>query len=415
MLPRVRPDSATSTWKFSSVWSRTTAMRSSSGRCALISILRVKSRSLPGCSGQGHGESAGGQAGERQAASPPPLSLSPAGAHRRKPAARTRRESRGREGYAMIALRKAVRVVVPGCPPSETPAHDSRRPPSEVDADTSIHGAHRHGLHECSPRSSHRPAAPAASGVVRGWQKVSMPALGSYFELYVPNSWDGTTALPLVVFLHGAGGNPEEYFSNLGPPAEGVRCVVAAPKSSSEMGWGLGNDDQIIAATSVTVASMLPVDPSRVSIAGHSAGGAEAYLVAYGTVSRYNAVFTLSAPFYPVSAVADPAYTAPIHMYYGTTDPNYATDHAYLALQQQWNALGVTWESDIETGWGHDFWPPLSMLLGFQFLVGKTYVSCAGDANHACLQQGRYRIGLTWQDAGGRTGVGSPVPGAVSP
>jgi poly(3-hydroxybutyrate) depolymerase len=258
-------------------------------------------------------------------------------------------------------------------------------------------------------------AAPAASGVVRGWQQVSMPAVGSYFELYVPSSWDGTTALPLVVFLHGAGGNPEEYFSNLGPPAEGTRCAVAAPKSSSDMGWGLGNDDQIIAATSVMVASMLPVDPARVSIAGHSAGGAEAYLLAYGTVSRYSAVFTLSAPFYPVSAVADPAYKAPIHMYYGTTDPNYATDHAYADLQQQWNALGVTWESDIEARWGHDDWPPLSMLLGFQFLVGKTYVGCAGDATHACLQQGRYRIGLTWQDASGRTGVGSPVPGAVSP
>lgn len=258
-------------------------------------------------------------------------------------------------------------------------------------------------------------AVPAASGVVRGWQVVSMPAVGSYFELYVPATWDGTTPLPLVVFLHGAGGNPEEYLTNLAPAAIGTGCAVAAPKSSSDNGWGVGNDDQIIAATSATVAGMLPVDPARVSIAGHSAGGAEAYLLAYGTISRYSAVFTLSAPFYPVSAVADPAYKAPIHMYYGTTDPNYATDGAYAALQQQWNALGVTWESDIEPHWGHDFWPPESMLSGFQFLVGKAYVGCAADATHACLQQGRYRIDLTWQDAGGRTGVGSTVPGAVSP
>lgn len=258
-------------------------------------------------------------------------------------------------------------------------------------------------------------AAPAASEVVRGWQKVSMAAVGSYFELYVPPAWDGTTALPLVVFLHGAGANPEVYLSNLAPAAEGAGCAVAAPKSSSDDDWGVGNDDQIIAATSATAASMMPVDPARVSIAGHSAGGAEAYLVAYGSVSRYSAVFTLSAPFYAVSGVADPAYKAPIHMYYGTEDPNYATDGAYAALQQQWNALGVTWESDIESRWGHDDWPPLSMLLGFRFLVGKTYVGCAADTTHACLQQGRYRIALTWQDASGRTGVGSPVPGAVSP
>ena len=97
-----------------------------------------------------------------------------------------------------------------------------------------------------------------------------------------------------------------------------------------------------MAATTAAVAGLAPVDPVRVSIAGHSAGGAYAYLLGYGTVSRYSAVFSLSAPFYPVSSVADPAYKAPIHMYYGTTDPNY-TDGAYAALQQQWSALGVAW------------------------------------------------------------------------
>src|SRR5882724_652062 len=42
MLPRVNPDSATSTWKLSSTVPLTMATRSSSGRCALMSILRVK-------------------------------------------------------------------------------------------------------------------------------------------------------------------------------------------------------------------------------------------------------------------------------------------------------------------------------------------------------------------------------------
>lgn len=256
------------------------------------------------------------------------------------------------------------------------------------------------------------PLLPTASGVARGWQKVSLPAAGSYFQLYAPSSWDGRTALPLVVFLHGSGSNPELYFPNLSPPAEGTGCLVAAPKSSSDLGWGFGNDEQIVAATAAAVAGMAPVDPVRVSIAGHSAGGAYAYLLAYGTVSRYSAVFSLSAPFSPVSSVADPAYKAPIHMYYGTTDPNYT--NAYTALQLQWTALGVPWESDIEARFGHDDWPPQSMLEGFQFLVGKTYPGCAADATHVCLQQARYRVGLTWKDGSGRTGVGSPVPAAVS-
>jgi hypothetical protein len=258
-----------------------------------------------------------------------------------------------------------------------------------------------------------RSPATAAPPVAAGWQRVNLPDAGTYFLLYVPPGWNGTAALPLVVFLHGAGGVPEQYQSNLSPPAEGLGCLVAAPKSSSMIGWGVGNDEQIVAETATTVAAMVPVDPARVSIAGHSAGGAYAYLLAYGTVSRYSAVFTLSAPFYPVSGIANPAYTAPIHMYYGTVDPNYIHGD-YAALVQQWDGLGVPWESDVEARFGHDDWPPISMLLGFQFLVGKTYRTCAADATHLCLQQARYRVELSWQDGNGGTGVGSVVPAVVS-
>lgn len=260
-----------------------------------------------------------------------------------------------------------------------------------------------------SPPPRMAPAAAAST-----WQQVNMPDTGSYFLLYTPAGWNGTTALPLVVFLHGSGGTPEDYEIYLSPAADAVGCLVAAPKSSSDVTWGFGDDPQIVAETATVAASMVPVDPTRVSIAGHSAGGAFAYLQAYGTVSGYNAVFTLSAPYYQVTAVADPHYTAPIHMYYGTEDPNYYGG-AYAALVQQWQALGVAWESDVEGGgYSHDVWPPESMLRGFQFLVSKTYGTCAADATHLCLQQGRYRVALTWQEGSGQTGVGSVVPGAVS-
>jgi poly(3-hydroxybutyrate) depolymerase len=254
-------------------------------------------------------------------------------------------------------------------------------------------------------------AAPAAGT----WQQVSLPATGSYFALYVPKSWNQAQPAPLVVFLHGAGGTPMDYEAYLFPAAEAVGAVVAAPKSSSDLGWGLGADDQTVAATVAAVKGMLAVDPQRVSISGHSAGGAYAYLIAYGEVDGYNAVFTLSAPFYPVSAVADPAYRAPIHMYYGTTDPNYILGD-YADLVQQWAALGVQSESDIEAGYGHSDWPADSMTAGFRFLVSKTYgVTCFADANHLCLQGGRYQVAVTWQDGAGNAGVGTVVQGLASP
>lgn len=268
-----------------------------------------------------------------------------------------------------------------------------------------------------APAANLRPAAPgsaSAAAVVRGWQQVNLPANGSYFWLYVPPAWDGTTALPLVLFFHGTGSNPDAYLSFLFPAAEAAGCLVAAPKSSG-VSWETGVDDPIVAATQAAVQGMVPVDPLRVSAAGHSAGGAYAYLLTYGTVSRYSAVFSMSAPFYGVSAVADPAYKAPIHMYYGTTDPNY-TGGAYASLQHQWDALGVSWESDVEAGYGHNNWPPESMVAGFQFLVGRAYgaATCIADPTHLCLQHGRYRVAVTWQDGNGHSGAGSVVPGAAA-
>jgi predicted esterase len=248
-------------------------------------------------------------------------------------------------------------------------------------------------------------AAPAGATVPRGWQQVSLPATGSYFLVYVPDSWTQAAPAPLVVFLHGAGGTPEDYQAYLFPAAEAAGCIVAAPKSASDLGWGVGSDAQTVADTQAAVAAMMPIDPLRVSIAGHSAGGAYAYLLAYGTVSRYSAVFSMSAPFYAVSAVADPAYKAPIRMYYGTTDPNY-TGGSYQALLAQWSALGVSAASDIENGYGHDYWPPSTLSNGFLFLVGNVYgTTCLPDPQHLCLLAGRYRVAVNWLDGEGHGGA----------
>jgi|HubBroStandDraft_3_1064219.scaffolds.fasta_scaffold13876_4 predicted esterase len=262
-------------------------------------------------------------------------------------------------------------------------------------------------------------AAASAAGATpgRGWQRFDLPATGSYFWRYVPASLDASRPAPLVIFLHGAGGTPDVYMNYVYPAAERAGCVVAMPKSASDAGWGTGNDEQTVALTRQQVGAELPVDPNRVSIAGHSAGGAYAYLLAYGTVSGYNAVFTLSAPFYAVSAVADPNYKAPIHMYYGTTDPNY-TGGAEAALRRQWAALGVAAEEDVEAGYGHNYWPPDSMASGFLFLAGKTYLAappptCAADANHLCLQGGRFRVEVAWDAGGGHSGAATATP-AVS-
>lgn len=253
-------------------------------------------------------------------------------------------------------------------------------------------------------------ASPATAAPATGWVRSDLAATGSYFWLYVPTTLDTSHPAPLVLFLHGSGGSPDNYKNFVANAAEKAGCAVALPKSSTDLGWGIGNDEQIVAETLRLVRGELSVDDRRISIAGHSAGGAYAYLLAYAG-SVYSAVFTLSAPFYAVAALADASYKPPIHMYYGTTDPNYTG--ARPTLEAQWTRLGVAWDEDVQAGFGHNTWPVSSLANGFFFLVGKSRpdpaAACVADVTHLCLQKGRFRVEVAW-DANGSAGPGRVVP-----
>jgi hypothetical protein len=259
-------------------------------------------------------------------------------------------------------------------------------------------------------------AAPSlAATPVPGWIKVDIPATGSYYWRYIPQSLDASHPAPLVLFFHGAGSTPDVYMNFVLEAAESAGCVVALPKSASSLGWGTGADEQTVTETLRLVRAELAVDDRRIALAGHSAGGAWAYLEAYAG-SIYSSVFTLSAPWYPVTALADATYKPPIHMYYGTTDPNYTG--ARPQLEAQWNLLGVAWDEDVQQGFSHNTWPVGSMAAGFQFLASHprpaaSTSGCVAGATALCLANGRFRVEVAW-DANGTSGSGQTVPGAAA-
>ena len=258
------------------------------------------------------------------------------------------------------------------------------------------------------------PDSAGAQTLSSRWLRIDLATSGSYFWLYVPQGVDPAQPAPLVLFFHGAGANPASYRSSVGAAADKAGCVVAMPRSSG-LGWGTEADERTVSEALRLVRQKVAVDNRRVALAGHSAGGAYAYLLAYAG-SQYSAVFTLAASFYPVSALADPVYKPPIRMYYGTADPNF-TGGAYDNLKAQWNRLGVPWEEDVQPGYGHSSWPAASLEAGFLFLAGERRPEatsvCTPSATHLCLNRGRFRVEVAW-DADGTSGAGKVVPGAAA-
>lgn len=246
-----------------------------------------------------------------------------------------------------------------------------------------------------------------------GWRTVQIPATNSFFWRYIPANLDTSRSVPLILFFHGAGANPTSYRTFVQGAADAAGCVVVMPKASG-LGWGTPKDAQTVTETLRLTRGELTLDDRKIAVAGHSAGGAYAYLLAYSG-SAYSAVFTLAASFYPVASVTDPSYKPPIRMYYGKSDPNY-TNGAYANLKAQWNRLGVTWEEDVVAGYGHASWPDASMADGFLFLVGKSRPAvapavCVSSATTLCLNRNRFRVEVSWEGSG-LSGTGKVVPGA---
>ena len=112
------------------------------------------------------------------------------------------------------------------------------------------------------------------------------------YALFVPSGYDKEKKSPLIIALHGLGGNPQQVHAR--PRADRAgrkRCgyIVAAPMGYNERGWygvrgtkgGKGEDPENLGELSekdvINVLGIVKkdynVDPNRVYLMGHSMGG----------------------------------------------------------------------------------------------------------------------------------------------
>jgi len=115
-----------------------------------------------------------------------------------------------------------------------------------------------------------------------------------YF-LYVPDSYDGTTAVPIVFNFHGYGGNVEEFveYGDLRSVAETNTFILVYPQGSCLEGsphWNAcpngpdnkseADDFGFVEAMINQISSEYNIDHDRIYAGGYSNGG----MMAYGVI-----------------------------------------------------------------------------------------------------------------------------------
>ncbi|MEN3335592.1 MAG: hypothetical protein V7641_4957 [Blastocatellia bacterium] len=103
------------------------------------------------------------------------------------------------------------------------------------------------------------------------------------YRVFVPSSYDGARSFPLVIALHGMGGDENSYFDYYSnglfkKEAERHGYIVACPKGRNPASMYIGDAERDVLDVMAEMKRAYRIDPERVYLTGHSMGG-------FGTLS----------------------------------------------------------------------------------------------------------------------------------
>lgn len=157
----------------------------------------------------------------------------------------------------------------------------------------------------------------------RGFRRLDQQGMARGGILYVPSGYDPQRPAPLVVLLHGAGGDPRRAVDGIKRHAEAQGVIVLAP-ASQRITWDLiaerryGEDARMLDALLREVFARYAIDPLRTTIAGFSDGGTYALSLGLSNGDLFGRVIAFSPGFVlPLRQVGRPD----IFISHGTSDP----------------------------------------------------------------------------------------------
>ena len=126
------------------------------------------------------------------------------------------------------------------------------------------------------------------------------------YRLFVPSIHDGTQRVPLLIALHGAGGDENDMFdgfsgASLTDEAERVGLLVVCPRGRPASGFREAGEHDIF-DTEAEVQRDYKVDPDRIYLMGHSMGAAAVWRLAMAYPDRFAAIAAIAGSGHPAGA-----------------------------------------------------------------------------------------------------------------
>jgi polyhydroxybutyrate depolymerase len=231
-------------------------------------------------------------------------------------------------------------------------------------------------------------------------------------DVFVPSSYDGSTAVPLVILLHGysATGNLQELYFNLQDQAEEKGFLYVHPDglkdAQNNQFWNAsdaccdfantGVDDSAYLASLVDeISAQYAVDAKRVFFVGHSNGGFMSYRMACDHADKIAAIVSLAGAMPLDTSLCQPSAPVAVLQIHGTADDTILYDGGstlskYPSAQQSvdaWvNSNGCNKTPDLSS-------PPLDLdtgLAGDETSVSQWKAGCqpGGDVELWTLEGG---------------------------
>ena len=177
---------------------------------------------------------------------------------------------------------------------------------------------------------------------------ISHNGINREYVLYVPNSYNGTSPVPLLFNFHGFGGSASSFMNDadMRAVAESNTFILIYPQGSCANGashWNpcpTGGDNKSTADDVGFVDSMIQeisseyaIDMKRIYAAGYSNGGMMAYGLANYKSELIAAVASVSGAM--LDCTTTPSHPMPVMHLHGTSDGviPYNGDSSYTAVQ----------------------------------------------------------------------------------